>query len=58
VILLVEKSMFVWQKKQRTKKVDDEEEEDLSSDDESKDEVGGDSDKMEWGKKVEPELRK
>ena len=37
---------------------EEEEEEDSSSDDGSEDEVGGDSDKMEWGKKVEPELRK
>jgi hypothetical protein len=60
-ILLVEKSMFVWRKKRRQKKADDEEGEegeDSSSDDGSEDKVGGDSDKMEWGKKVEPELRK
>jgi len=61
MILLVEKSMFMWWKKWRQKKADNEEEEegeDLSSDDGSEDKVGGDSDKMEWGKRVEPELRK
>jgi hypothetical protein len=50
-ILLVEKLMFMWWKKQRQKKADDEEEEegeDLSSDDGSSDEVGRDSDKIEW----------
>lgn len=37
---------------------DSEDSEDSNSDEGSDEDVGGDSDKMEWGKKVEPELRK
>ena len=36
----------------------DSESDDLQSDEDGEEEVGGDSDKMEWGKKVEPELRR
>ena len=60
-ILLVEKSMFQWQKKRRRKGPEDADESrdsDDSEEDESQDEISGDGDKMEWGKKVELELRK
>ena len=52
--------MFQWRKKR--KKRGDEGEgkdgKDSDSEDDSEDEVGLDSEKMEWGKKVEPELRR
>jgi superfamily II DNA helicase RecQ len=65
-ILLVEKSMFQWRKKRRMRRrvgdgseesgseVDEQE----SEDDEEEDEIGADSNKMEYGKKVELELRR
>jgi superfamily II DNA helicase RecQ len=60
-ILLYEKSIFRWQKKGR-KKVNDEDEEgsDNSSSEDGEDsgcEAGGDNERYEWAKKVEPELR-
>lgn len=60
-ILLVEKSMFQWRKKRKKKAPDDSDDSEDSGDsgeDDSEDEIGGDSDKMEWGKKVDPDLRK
>jgi len=60
-IILAEKSMFQWQKKRSRKNAVDDfdsESDDLQSDgDDSEEEVNGDSDKMKWGKKVEPELQ-
>lgn len=60
-VLLVKKSMFQWWKKWK-KRGEAEEESELDVDDEewieSEEEVRGDSEKMEWGKKVEPELQK
>lgn len=59
-ILLVEKSMFKWRKKRQKKKEEEEDFEDSDdseSDEDSYEEIGGDSEKMEWGKKVEPDLR-
>jgi hypothetical protein len=61
-ILLAEKSMFQWRKK-RCRKIlvddgDSESDDSQSDEDDSGVEVGRDSDKMEWGKKVEPELRR
>ena len=47
--------------KRRRKGVEDADESgdsDDSEEDESQDEISGDGDKMEWGKKVELELRK
>ena len=59
-ILLVEKAMFLWRKKGKKKGDEDENAEDSDSEieEDSEDEVGLDSEKMEWGKKVEPELRR
>ena len=60
-IMLAEKSMFQWRKKRSRKNAADDfdsKSDDSQSDgDDSGEEVDGDSDKMEWGKKVEPELR-
>ena len=61
-ILLVEKSMFQWRKKRkkRGQEGDDSDESGSGIDDEEseeEEEVGADSDKMEYGKKVEPDLR-
>lgn len=52
--------MFQWRKKRRKRGDDGNESDDVEGTDESDsdDEVGGESDKMEWGKYVEPELRK
>jgi superfamily II DNA helicase RecQ len=61
-ILLAEKSMFQWRKKKCRKNaaddLDSESDGSQSDRDDNGEEVGGDSDKMEWGKKVEPELRR
>src|ERR1700685_391864 len=65
-ILLVEKSMFQWRKKRKMRRQvgDDSEEsglevvEEESEDNEEQDEIGADSNKMEYGKKVELELRR
>jgi bloom syndrome protein len=60
-ILMVEKSMFRWQKKKRKNNDNDNSDESGASDDDDEtdsEEVGRDSETMEWGKKVEPDLRK
>jgi len=58
-ILLVKKLVFQWWKKRWKKKMEDEDDDKLaeSSCDDSKEEVGGDSKTMEWGKKVDPDLQ-
>jgi bloom syndrome protein len=53
--------MFQWRKKRKKRGDEDEGEgedgKDSDLEDDSEDKVGLDSEKMEWGKKVEPELR-
>jgi hypothetical protein len=52
--------MFLWRKKRKKRGDEDENGEDSDSEieEDSEDEVGLESEKMEWGKKVEPELRR
>jgi superfamily II DNA helicase RecQ len=62
-ILLVEKSMFQWRKKRQKPGAEEEDDGGVSGESDadeesSEDEIGGDSEKMECGKKVEPELRR
>ena len=63
-ILLVEKSMFQWRKKRKKRGQESDDSEESGSDvgeeeseEEEEDEIGADSSNMEYGKKVEPELR-
>jgi hypothetical protein len=61
VILLVEKSMFQWKKKRKKREHDSDESKESTSeievDESDEEEVGVDSSKMEYGKKVKPELQ-